>query len=42
MGVTFDDLQVRVCFGGEDGGEFGGGAAEGNALVAGGEGVLEC
>lgn len=42
MRVSFNDSEVGGCFGGEDGGEFGGDAAEGDALVAGGEGVFEC
>ena len=42
MSVTFDNLKVWGCFGGEDRGKFGGDTAEGDALVAGSEGMFEC
>ena len=42
MRVTLDDLEVGRFRGREDGGQFGWDAAEGDALVAGGEGVFEC
>ena len=41
MRVALDHAEVGGFVGGEDGCEFGGVAAEGDAVVAGGEGVFE-